>query len=146
MNIGALVQLSHTYKAMQFEFEARRFEMTVYDKEAMIALLGRLTGLGIEDLYTRWHVGDVYSFSAHPFYGGPTLLLCKKLDLSGYYSLWAGMVTALDSDLQRKFLPAYDAMMNYVIRSARNLDDGEVHYMISEMLIFRNEQIVRVSK
>lgn len=142
-NIADLFVLSRTFDRADLRFVPQSFSLSVYEQDAMPGVIGALTNYPIATVRARWMVGRVFSFDALPMRkSDPVIIVCKELDLRAYYRAWAALIHS-DSWKTREHIGEYDEAIRCAIRSARTLDDNELHFAIFEMLNFRNRMLGR---
>lgn len=147
LSIAQLVLLAHTFKTETLNFRPEKFQLSEYEQSVTPALIGRLLGnVGIDKARPRYRTGRVASFDVTPVQiTDPVIVVCPNMDLSNYYRVWGEMVKANRYDLRMLFI-YYDGAMQTAIRSARELQEDEIHFAICEMLHFRNAMMGRTAQ
>lgn len=127
-------------------FNLQPFEIDPQTMAYLPATFTEITDVEIQSITPRFHVGNVYTFTAIPYkFPDPELLWVKGVKMNSYYYLWGKWMRGyMRGESREDIKKSADGVIRETITAAFPwLDEAEMRYLLASLICWKAEMRIK---
>lgn len=127
-------------------FNLQQFEIDPLTMAYLPATFTEITDVEIQTITPRFHVGNVYTFTAIPYkFPDPELLWVKGVKIDSYHYLWGKWVRGdMRGESREDIKKSADGVIHETVTAAFPwLDEAEMRYLLASLIFWKAEMRIK---